>query len=279
MRLDLLEWYSSLGPNNAAYTGGSALKKPDICGPDATASVTYPSFYGTSASSPHLAGAAALVKSAYPSYSALQIRTFLEGRAIDMGTAGKDNTYGWGRAVLGPPPPRGSVQFKSVSYRLTETGGSVRIEVSRTGGSYGAASINYATANGTASAGSDYTSVVGTINWLNGETADQFFDVPILDDSVVEGPETFTVSLNGAVGASLGSPDVTTVTIADNDGVNLALASRGSTITGSNGANWSNLINGVTTGYTGSAGFGYTVWSPTFGTMTLDLKGLCTSRA
>ena len=43
-----------------------------------------------------------------------------------------------------------------------------------------------------------------------------------------------------------------TATEQDNDGVvNLALASRGSTITGNNGANWSKLIDGVTTGYTG----------------------------
>jgi hypothetical protein len=54
---------------------------------------------------------------------------------------------------------------------------------------------------------------------------------------------------------------------------NLALASRGTTITGTNGANWSQAINGVTTGYTGSTGFGYTVWTGTPGTMTLDLLG------
>ena len=51
-----------------------------------------------------------------------------------------------------------------------------------------------------------------------------------------------------------------TATEQDNDVINLALAG---TITGSNGANWTNLIDGVTTGYTGSTGFGYTVWSPT----------------
>ena len=58
--------------------------------------------------------------------------------------------------------------------------------------------------------------------------------------------------------------------------INLALASLGSTITGNNGANWGKLIDGVTTGYTGSAGFGYTIWTPTPGNMTLDLKGLYT---
>ena len=85
--------------------------------------------------------------------------------------------------------------------------------------------------------------------------------------------------VNGVAVIQCSAPGLTnkdvTATERDNDGiVNLALASRGSTITGSNGANWSNLINGVTTGYTGSAGFGYTVWNTTPpGTMTLDLKG------
>ena len=78
--------------------------------------------------------------------------------------------------------------------------------------------------------------------------------------------------------AGLADQDVT-VTEQDNDGINLALASRGSTITGSNGANWSNLIDGVTTGYTGNTGFGFTLWTNAAnapGSMTLDLKGLCT---
>ena len=75
----------------------------------------------------------------------------------------------------------------------------------------------------------------------------------------------------------LANKDVT-ATEQDNDGVvNLALASRGSTITGNNGANWGKLIDGVTTGYTGSTGFGYTYWTNAAnapGSMTLDLKGL-----
>ena len=52
-----------------------------------------------------------------------------------------------------------------------------------------------------------------------------------------------------------------TATEQDNDKiVNLALASRGSTITGDNGVNWSALIDGVTTGYDGDYGYGYTLW-------------------
>ena len=70
-----------------------------------------------------------------------------------------------------------------------------------------------------------------------------------------------------------------TATEQDNDVINLALASRGSTITGNNGTNWSKLIDGVTTGYTPTIGFGYTLWKNAAnapGAMTLDLKDLCT---
>ncbi|MBP7829475.1 MAG: discoidin domain-containing protein [Kiritimatiellae bacterium] len=56
---------------------------------------------------------------------------------------------------------------------------------------------------------------------------------------------------------------------------NLALASRGSTITGSNGARWNLLIDGVTTGYDKRGnGYGYTLWTgdpAAPGQMTLDL--------
>jgi hypothetical protein len=42
-------------------------------------------FNGTSAATPHVAGAAALVKGRVPCLHARQVQTFLEGRAVDMG--------------------------------------------------------------------------------------------------------------------------------------------------------------------------------------------------
>ncbi|NTV73035.1 MAG: hypothetical protein HGA66_02375, partial [Holophaga sp.] len=52
---------------------------------------------------------------------------------------------------------------------------------SRTGGTYGAASVSYSTSDGTATAGSDYTTISGTLNWTNGDAADKFFDVLIIN--------------------------------------------------------------------------------------------------
>ena len=101
-----IEWFSSLGPNNRAFTGGSAVIKPDICGPDFITTVSYGSedFGGTSAATPHIAGLAALVKGAYPDFTQSQIKQYIETHVYDLGTAGKDNTYGSGVPRLPAPP-------------------------------------------------------------------------------------------------------------------------------------------------------------------------------
>jgi len=104
---DILESFSSQGPTVDGRT------KPDTVAPDGVSTATYGAgaFYGTSASAPHAAGAAALVKERYPSYTPAQIQAFLEERAVDLGDAGKDNLYGSGRLVLGAPnqPPTAPV--------------------------------------------------------------------------------------------------------------------------------------------------------------------------
>lgn len=102
------EYYSSEGPTNGP--GGAAaggFTKPDIAGFANVSTASYGSAYkfnGTSAATPHVAGAAALVLSAYPSYTPDQVRSFLQERAIDMGPAGMDTQFGQGRLHLGFPP-------------------------------------------------------------------------------------------------------------------------------------------------------------------------------
>jgi len=87
--------YSSRGPTNDGRT------KPDIMGPDNISSDIYGSgFTGTSASSAHVAGAAALILDKFPGISVDQLWNSLASTAIDMGTPGKDNIYGYGRLKL-----------------------------------------------------------------------------------------------------------------------------------------------------------------------------------
>lgn len=112
----------------------------------------------------------------------------------------------------------GTLAMASSAFSVSEGAGVATITVERSGGSAGVASVNVSTANGTATAGSDYTAIASsTHNWADGEGGSKTVDVTLNDDSDIEGSETFTTSLSGASGASLGSPTSTTVTIADNE--------------------------------------------------------------
>ncbi|MCK4681748.1 S8 family serine peptidase, partial [Candidatus Bipolaricaulota bacterium] len=109
------ESFSSQGPSNASRYAAS-ITKPDICGPDGVSNYTYGSFLGTSAASPHVAGAAALLLSENPSRTANDLQALLESSAIDMGAAGKDNLYGSGRINLAPGGGTAAV------FRVDKTG-------------------------------------------------------------------------------------------------------------------------------------------------------------
>jgi hypothetical protein len=111
----------------------------------------------------------------------------------------------------------GTLRLASAAVSVGEGAGAVTLTVERVNGTDGAVSVGYATANGSAVAGSDYTAIGGTLNFAAGQ-ASATIQVPVADDVLVEGSETFTVTLsNAAGGALLGSPAVATVTIADND--------------------------------------------------------------
>ncbi|MFM6748671.1 MAG: Calx-beta domain-containing protein, partial [Dolichospermum sp.] len=75
-------------------------------------------------------------------------------------------------------------------------------------------SVQYATANGTAIAGSDYTSTSGTLTFDPGVTS-QVINIPILNDSLNEANETFTLNLTTATNATPGAARTATTTITD----------------------------------------------------------------
>ena len=113
-------------------------------------------------------------------------------------------------------PTSGTICLSASSLTVQENAGTVSISATRTGGSSGAVSVSYATSNGTATAGSDYVAASGTLSWANGDTAPKTFTVTVLNDTLVEGNETFGVTLSGPTGgATLGSPSSATVTIID----------------------------------------------------------------
>ena len=68
--------------------------------------------------------------------------------------------------------------------------------------------VDYATADGTATAGSDYTATSGTLTFQPGDTS-KTVSVPITNDSLDDGGETLTLTLSGASGADLGDAEAT----------------------------------------------------------------------
>ncbi|MFM7577050.1 MAG: Calx-beta domain-containing protein, partial [Microcystaceae cyanobacterium] len=74
--------------------------------------------------------------------------------------------------------------------------------------------VQYATSNGTAIAGSDYTSTSGTLTFAPGVTS-QTINIPILNDAVSESDETFTLSLSNPSNGTLGSVTSIVTTITD----------------------------------------------------------------
>ncbi|MGV1089527.1 MAG: Calx-beta domain-containing protein, partial [Mycobacterium sp.] len=76
-------------------------------------------------------------------------------------------------------------------------------------------SVGYATANGTATAGQDYTATAGTLTFAAGVTAQQI-NVSVTGDTTVEPSETLTVTLSSPVGATLATATATgTITTDD----------------------------------------------------------------
>ena len=101
--------YSSRGPTRDGRI------KPDIVGTACAQADSYdrrdPRFYGgnncwfagTSQAAPHVAGMAALVKQANPSFTPEQVADYLKNKASDRGPSGTDNIWGYGFAVLPSP--------------------------------------------------------------------------------------------------------------------------------------------------------------------------------
>jgi Calx-beta domain len=104
-----------------------------------------------------------------------------------------------------------TIALSAASYSVAQSAGTVAITVTRSGSS-GASSVNYATSNGTAASGSDYTASSGTLSWADGDGGTQSFSVP-LSSTPFSGSKTFTVTLSGVSGATLGSLSSAVVTV------------------------------------------------------------------
>jgi choice-of-anchor B domain-containing protein len=123
----------------------------------------------------------------------------------------KDNTPALGQSA-------GGLAFVSQTVNALENAGSATVRVQRSLGFAGAVSIQYATSDGTATAGADYTAASGTLNWADGDSNDKTFTIALVNDAGIEPDETIIVTLsNVAGGATLDGASALTVTIVNDD--------------------------------------------------------------
>ncbi|HLX10889.1 MAG TPA: Calx-beta domain-containing protein [Thermoanaerobaculia bacterium] len=169
-------------------------------------------------------------------------RTFSQVGTINYECQVHGQTYGMVGTIVvqgASPPPAGKLSFSASTYSIAENAGSIPITVNRAGGSAGAVAVDYATSDGTGTAGKNYTATSGTLNWASGDATAKTFNVAVLDDGVADGNHTVNLALTAPQGgAGLGSPATAVLTVTNTDGgsggppaapSNLTAASSGTT--------------------------------------------------
>ena len=112
----------------------------------------------------------------------------------------------------------GVLQFSTGNTSAAENGGNKTITVTRTGGDDGPVSVSYETVDGSATFPTDYIQTNNLLNWADNDDNNKTFQVPIVNDSIEEPSQSFTIRLsNPGGGATLGTNQVIVVTINDDD--------------------------------------------------------------
>ena len=116
----------------------------------------------------------------------------------------------------GPVTPPPTLPTLAIKDATVEEGGAAAFEVTLSEPSDQTVTVAYATADGTALEGSDYTDTSGTLQFAPGEVM-MTISVPTVEDDIEEETETFTVTLGSPSGATI-ADGTATGTITDDDG-------------------------------------------------------------
>jgi Calx-beta domain/WD40-like Beta Propeller Repeat len=147
----------------------------------------------------------------YPVISADGRFTFFESSSTDMVL----NTI-TGISIFGVAN-QGRAQFNLNGLSVSETESTATFGITRTDTS-GALTVQYATSNGSATPGADYSAAVGSVTFADGESTKNIV-IQLKDDTIDEFNETVLLTLSdfNATGASAGSLSATILTLTDDD--------------------------------------------------------------
>ncbi len=147
--------------------------------------------------------------------------TWLDGLGITPGFAQNEwlhaNGYFQYSANIVTDP--GEISLASSIISVGEDDGTATATIVRRNGSDGRITVDYQTFSGTATAGTDFLGLSGTVTFEDGETTKNI-PITILNDGLTEGAESFTITIDNVVGgATLLVPRTATVTIVDDESV------------------------------------------------------------
>ncbi len=110
----------------------------------------------------------------------------------------------------------GYFEFDTTLLKVAKGVGTAQIPVKRFGGVSGAVSVNYATSNSSATAGTHYTASSGTLTWADGEAGYKMIAVPITNTGTPQQARQFRLTLSSpSAGTGIGTYNAVSVLIED----------------------------------------------------------------
>jgi hypothetical protein len=124
----------------------------------------------------------------------------------------------------------GRVELSAPTYSVAQNGGSLTISIDRTGSASGWAAVAFATANGTAVAGTDYTSKSGSVIWQNGDMSPKTFSIPISNAKPFAGKKTLAIAIASAQGVLMGTSNTSAIVTINGDGAAATITTGSATL-------------------------------------------------
>lgn len=122
---------------------------------------------------------------------------------------------------------QGQIVFATDEVTVKETDGTVQIAVTRQGGSDGNVSVEYFISSGSAIVGSDVNAASGSLEWLDGDSIDQFIGIVLINDNEAEVQESLVLTLTADTSNLLGNQSTLHIMIRDDESNQAPIATAG----------------------------------------------------